>query len=100
MTNPAGTSILKVNAQAATPEEASALASAWIDSLAVGADKVLGDGSDGSSLVTVVAYDAAGKPTSPIFPDVNTAILVGGVLGSGSASRSPSCERCRIGGSV
>jgi len=83
VTNPPGTSILKVDAHAATPEEASALASAWIDSLAVGADKVLGDGTDGSSLVTVVAYDAAGKPTSPIFPDVNTAILVGGVLGLG-----------------
>lgn len=82
VTNPVGTSILKVNAQAATPEEASALASAWIASLAVGADRVLGDGSDGSP-VTVVAYDAASKPTSPIFPDVNTAILVGGVLGFG-----------------
>jgi capsular exopolysaccharide synthesis family protein len=83
VTNPTGTSILKVNAQAATPEEASTLASAWIASLAVGADRVLGDGSEGSSVVTVAAYDAAGKPTKPIFPDVNTAILVGGVLGLG-----------------
>ena len=83
VTNPSATSILKVNAQAATPEEASDLASAWIDALAVGADQVLGDGSEGSSFITVVAYDAAGKPTSPLFPDVNTALIVGGVLGFG-----------------
>lgn len=83
VTNPTSTSILKVNAQAATPDEASELASAWIGSLAVVADDVLGDGSDGSSAVTVVAYEAAGKPTSPIFPDVNTALVVGGVLGFG-----------------
>jgi capsular exopolysaccharide synthesis family protein len=83
ITNPTATSILKVNAQAATPEEASDLASAWINSLAVVADDVLGDGSDGSSAVTVVAYDAASKPTSPVFPDVNTSLVVAGVLGLG-----------------
>lgn len=101
VTNPTSTSILKVNAQAATPDEASELASAWIGSLAVVADDVLGDGSDGSSAVTVVAYEAAGKPTSPIFPDVNTALVVGGVLGFGfgvafALVRTVSDRRIRI----
>jgi capsular exopolysaccharide synthesis family protein len=83
VSNPTSTSILKVNAQAPTPQEASDLASAWIASLAVIADDVLGDGSAGSSAVTVVAYDAAGKPTTPIFPDVNTSLAIAGVLGLG-----------------
>jgi capsular exopolysaccharide synthesis family protein len=83
VTNPTATSILKVDAQAPTPQEASDLASAWISSLAVVADDVLGDGSQGSSAVTVEAYDAASQPTSPIFPDVNTSLVVAGVLGLG-----------------
>ncbi|WP_347977712.1 polysaccharide biosynthesis tyrosine autokinase [Microbacterium sp. ProA8] len=101
VSNPTSTSILKVNAQAATPAEASDLSSAWIASLAVVADDVLGDGSDGSSVVTVVAYDAAGQPTRPIFPDVNTAVVVGGVLGFGfgvafALVRTVSDRRIRI----
>lgn len=101
VSNPTSTSILKVNAQAATPAEASDLSSAWIASLAVVADDVLGDGSDGSSVVTVAAYDAAGQPTRPIFPDVNTALVVGGVLGFGfgvafALVRTVSDRRIRI----
>ncbi|MGN6219642.1 MAG: polysaccharide biosynthesis tyrosine autokinase [Microbacterium sp.] len=105
VTNPTSTSILKVSAQAETPEEASDLASAWITSLSTVADEVLGDGTAGSADVTVEAYDAAGKPTKPIFPDVNTAVLVGGVLGLGfgiafALVRTVSDRRIRMGDDI
>lgn len=83
ISNPTDTVILKIEAQADTPEGARDLAEAWIEAMIVEIDKIEGDGSEGSSPVTVVAGDSASLPTTPSFPDVQTALIVGGVLGLG-----------------
>ena len=46
-------------------------------------DDIEGDGTSGSAPVTIIPGDAASLPTTPIFPDVQTALIVGGVLGLG-----------------
>jgi capsular exopolysaccharide synthesis family protein len=46
-------------------------------------DQIEGDGSEGSAAVTVIPGDSASLPTSPTFPDLQTALLVGGILGFG-----------------
>ena len=83
VSNPVDTVILKITAQADTPEGARDLAEAWIEAMIVEIDAIEGDGSEGSSPVTVVAGDSASLPTTPSFPDVQMALIVGGVLGLG-----------------
>ena len=46
-------------------------------------DEIEGDGTEGSAPVTVIPGDSASLPTTPSFPDVQTAMLVGGILGFG-----------------
>jgi capsular exopolysaccharide synthesis family protein len=81
--NPVDTVIMKVTAEGATPEEARALAEAWIAAMIVVIDDIEGDGSEGSAPVTVIAGDSASLPSQPTFPDVQIAVLVGGILGLG-----------------
>ena len=105
ISNPTDTVILKIDAQADTPEGARDLAEAWIEAMIVEIDKIEGDGSEGSSPVTVVAGDSASLPTTPSFPDVQTALIVGGVLGFGfgvafAMIRTVSDRRIRAGEDV
>jgi capsular exopolysaccharide synthesis family protein len=83
VSNPDGTTIIKVSAEGSSPEEARALAEAWIDGMKAQVDEVDGDGSPGSAPVTILPGDEASLPFSPSFPDVQTAVLVGGILGLG-----------------
>lgn len=83
VTNPDDTVIMKIAAEAPTPEGARDLAEAWINAMIVEIDKIEGDGSQGSAPVTVIAGDSASLPSSPTFPDLQTALLVGGILGLG-----------------
>lgn len=83
VTNTTDTVILRVSAQGPSPMEARDLAEAWIRSMAAAIDTLEGDGTPGSSPVTIIPGDAASLPSSPIFPDVQTALIVGGVLGLG-----------------
>ncbi len=83
VTNPAGTAILKITAQGASPAEASDLASAWVNALAVEIDKVEGNGKAGSAPMTILLGESASLPTEPVFPDVKLAIIVGLVIGLG-----------------
>ena len=46
-------------------------------------DNIEGDGSPGSAPVTILPGDEASLPSTPSFPDVQTAVLVGGILGFG-----------------
>ena len=81
--NPANTAILRVTAQGPSPEEAVALAEAWIEAIA----KVVPDyepaAAGGSAPLTIKVASAASLPTTPVFPDVATSLIVGGVLGFG-----------------
>lgn len=83
VTNTTDTVILRVVAAGPSPIEARDLAEAWIRSMAAAIDTLEGDGTPGSSPVTIIPGDAASLPSSPVFPDVQTAMIVGGVLGLG-----------------
>ncbi|MGW9183385.1 polysaccharide biosynthesis tyrosine autokinase [Agromyces sp. NPDC055661] len=83
VTNPTDTVIMKISAEASTPEDARNLAEAWIRAMIVEIDQIEGDGSEGSAAVTVIPGDSASLPTTPTFPDLQTALLVGGILGFG-----------------
>ena len=81
--NPEDTVVMKITAEASTPTDARELAQAWIQGMIIEIDAIEGDGTKGSAPVQVVAGDSASLPSSPSFPDVQTALLVGGILGLG-----------------
>ncbi len=81
--NPAETNMIRVTANGETPEEAVALAEAWLSSLSSAIDATEGDGSAGSAPVSIFVTQSAILPTTPIFPDLTTSLIVGGVLGFG-----------------
>jgi capsular exopolysaccharide synthesis family protein len=83
VTNTPDTVIMKINAQADTPEGARELAEAWIRAMIVEIDSIEGDGTEGSAPVTVIAGDSASLPSTPTFPDLQTSLIVGGLLGLG-----------------
>ena len=84
VTNPPGTVILAVAAEADTPAGSKELAEAWLHSLQNVVEEIEEDQSaTGVAPVTVISRESASVPTSPTFPDVQTALIVGGVLGLG-----------------
>lgn len=82
--NPQGTPILKITAQGPTPESARSLAEAWVKGLIATIDESDGDGTEGSAPVTILLGESASLPMEPSFPDMKTALIVGGVLGLGA----------------
>ncbi len=103
--NTQDTVILKVTARASTAEDARALAEQWISSMAYSVDQVEGDGTEGSSPVTIITIGSASLPSSPIFPDPRTALIVGGLVGLGfgvafALMRTASDRRVRAGDEV
>ncbi|WP_404430568.1 polysaccharide biosynthesis tyrosine autokinase [Microbacterium lacus] len=83
VTNTPQTVILRVTAQAGSPTEARDLAEAWVRAMAAQIDELEGDGTPGSSEVTVTLGGSASLPSSPVFPDVQSALIVGGLFGLG-----------------
>lgn len=105
ITNPDGTAILQVQAQAGSPAAAQALAGAWVGGLQATVDKVDGTGVKGSAPVNVHLGDPASLPQQPISPDVKMALTVGGVIGLGfgiafGLIRSASDRRIRPGDAI
>ena len=99
--NTPDTNIIRVSAQAGSSADALALAQAWIGSLVLAIDQYEGDGTPGSSPVTITTDQSAVVPTTPIFPDLQTALIVGGVLGLGvgiafALMRTASDRRIRV----
>jgi capsular exopolysaccharide synthesis family protein len=100
VTNPEGTAILKFTAQGSTPEEAAALAQAWITALGDTIDDVEG-GTTGQAPVSIFAAAAATVADTPIFPDRRAALIIGGILGLGlgiafALVRTASDRRIRV----
>jgi len=83
VSNPASTVILKILAQGDSPLAARDLAESWIRGMAATIDKFEGDGTPGSAPVNIVPGDAASLPSSPLFPDLRTSLIVGAVIGFG-----------------
>lgn len=82
--NPEGTAILTITATGSSPESARDLATAWVNGLIATIDANEGvDGAPGTSEMTVSLAESATLPSSPAFPDIRLAMLVGGVLGLG-----------------
>lgn len=81
--NPTSTNIIRITAQAGSSEDAAALAQAWMTSLVEAIETYEGDGTAGSSPITITVDQSAVVPTTPIFPDLQTSLIVGGVLGLG-----------------
>lgn len=81
--NPADTNLIRITATGESPAEAVALAETWLKSLASAIDDTEGDGTPGSSPVSIFVTQSAILPTTPIFPDLTTSLIVGGVLGLG-----------------
>lgn len=83
VSNPPSTVILKIVAQGPTPMAARSLAESWIRGMAKTIDKFEGNGKPGSAPVNIVPGDSASLPSSPVFPDLRTSLLVGAILGLG-----------------
>ena len=81
--NPESTTIVEVLAQGPTATDARALAESWLRGLTQALDKNFGDGTAGSAPVNLVLGDAASLPSSPLFPDLRTSLIVGAVIGLG-----------------
>lgn len=81
--NPDDTNIINITATAGSSKDALALANAWMESLVSTIDDREGTGTAGTSPITISTNQSAILPSSPIFPDLQTSLLVGGVLGLG-----------------
>jgi capsular exopolysaccharide synthesis family protein len=81
--NTPDTNIIQITAQAGSSEDALALAEAWMASLVAAIDEFEGDGTPGSAPVTITMDQSAVVPTTPVYPDLQTSLIVGGVLGLG-----------------
>lgn len=97
--NPENTAIIRFTATGGSPEEAAALAQAWIDALGTTVTAV--DGDDSPTEIGIYSAAAATVSSTPIFPDTRTALIVGGVLGLGAGIafaliRTASDRRVRV----
>lgn len=79
--NPPSTAILRITAQGSSPEAARDLASAWVRGLTATIDQFDGDGTEGSSPITVILGESAALPLAPSFPDTRSAVVIGGIIG-------------------
>lgn len=98
--NPDSTALIMVTARGESPEAAAALAEAWISSLTTTIDRVEGD-ETGTAPMTIYLASSASAPTAPIFPDLRTSLMVGGLLGLGfgvgfALIRTASDRRLRV----
>lgn len=99
--NPPDTSIIRITATGGSPAEAAGLAQAWLDSLVSQIDITEGAGVEGASPITIFVTASATLPSSPIFPDLTTSLIVGTILGLGvgiafALMRTASDRRIRV----
>ncbi|MFV0633670.1 polysaccharide biosynthesis tyrosine autokinase [Demequina sp.] len=92
VSNPLDTAVLRVTAEAGTPEDARALAEAWVDGMILSVEVLENDAESAedlpatsTSVVGLRTLDSAVLPSFPTFPNtklsVALGILVGGALG-------------------
>lgn len=86
VTNPVGSVVIRISADAGTPQDASALANTWLRGLVAqvsaleNADPDADAGTVGS-IVQLVPVDSAVVPTSPSSPNVALALTLGALIG-------------------
>jgi len=81
--NPPETNLIRITATGESPADAVALAETWLTSLSAAIDDIEGDGTPDSAPVSIFVTQSAILPTEPVFPDLSTSLIVGGVLGFG-----------------
>src|SRR6478736_5787641 len=79
VTNPLDTVVLRVSADAATPEEARDLAESWVRGMIHEIEQIEGSGTDAA--VTVVPGDSARLPTAPSSPNTRLNLMLGALIG-------------------
>lgn len=79
VTNPLDTVVIRVSADASSPEEARDLAESWVRGMINEIEQLEGSGTDAA--VTVVPGDSARLPTSPSSPNTRLNLLLGGLIG-------------------
>lgn len=83
VTNPTGTTALKVTANGSTPENAQELAEAWMRSMAIEINKLEGGTDTTPAAISLVIGDSARLPTSPSSPNTRVNLTVGAIGGLG-----------------
>lgn len=79
VTNPLDTVVIRVSADASTPEEARDLAESWVRGMIAEIEQLEGTGAEAA--VTVVAGDSARLPTAPSSPNTRLNLALGGLIG-------------------
>lgn len=83
--NPLDTAVIKVSAEAGTPEAARDLAEAWVRGIGVQVSELenanVPEGSETSSIISFNSLDAAVLPTSPSSPNTRLAVALGLLAG-------------------
>ena len=86
VTQPKDTVLLKITAEASTPEAAQQLADAWVRALATQVQKIEDPGGTGAPGVPqVLPVESAAVPTAPASPNPRLNLMLGAVLGLGLA---------------
>ena len=86
VTQPKDTVLLKITANAGTPEEAQQLADAWVRALATQVQKIEDPSGTGAPGVPqVLPVESAAVPTAPASPNPRLNLMLGAVLGLGLA---------------
>lgn len=80
VTNPTDTVVLRVTAQAPSPEEARDLAEAWLDGMITEIERIEGTAGQ-TPAVQLLAGDSARLPTAPSSPNTRTNLALGALLG-------------------
>jgi capsular exopolysaccharide synthesis family protein len=79
--NPLDTAVIKVTAEAGTPEAARNLAEAWVRGISAQVTELenanVPEGSDESSIISFNSLDSAVLPTSPSSPNTRLAVALG-----------------------
>lgn len=81
VTNPLDTVVIKVSANASTPEGARDLAEAWVRGMAAEVNVIETGNADQQGASYLLPRDQAGLPSSPSSPNVRLALAIGGLLG-------------------
>ncbi|MBA2954564.1 polysaccharide biosynthesis tyrosine autokinase [Nocardioides sp. CGMCC 1.13656] len=78
---PIDTVLLKITAKATSPQEAQALADAWVRALASQVDTIENPKGGPTEVVKIVPVEAAALPSAPVSPRPNLNLLIGLLAG-------------------
>jgi len=81
VTNPLDTTALMVTATGPTPEEAQALAEAWMRGMAAEIETLEGGTASTPAAVTLIVGDSARLPTAPSSPNTRLTVIIGAFVG-------------------